>query len=89
MAATRGLSVEQQERARSAIQTTQLVKRLQFFALDKEDPASGKVPDLDGTKLKAIEMLLKKTLPDLSSVEISGNPEAPLKLVIAWKPSGE
>lgn len=78
MAATRGLTKDQQDRARAAIQTTQLVKRLQFFALDVPDPASGMVPALDSAKMRAIEVLLKKTLPDLQSVTVEGG-ESPVK----------
>lgn len=64
-------SLEQQERTRAAIKTTQLVKRLQFYALAEKDE-QGVVPDLDTGKLKAIEILLRKTLPDLSAVTMDG-----------------
>lgn len=61
----------QQDQTREAIRTTQLVKRLQFYALGEKDE-QGSVPDLDSSKLKAIEILLRKTLPDLSAVTIDG-----------------
>lgn len=64
-------SLEQQERTRAAIQTTQLVKRLQFYALGEKDEQGAPV-ELDTGKLKAIEVLLRKTLPDLSSVTMDG-----------------
>jgi hypothetical protein len=64
-------SLEQQERTRAAIKTTQLVKRLQFYALAEKDE-QGVVPDLDTGKLKAIEILLRKTLPDLSAITMDG-----------------
>lgn len=64
-------SLEQQERTRAAIKTTQLVKRLQLYALAEKDE-QGVVPDLDTGKLKAIEILLRKTLPDLSAVTMDG-----------------
>jgi len=72
-------SKEQQERTRAAIQTTQLVKRLQLYALGQKDEQDC-VPDLDAGKLKAIEILLRKSLPDLSSVTIGGDSENPLVL---------
>lgn len=76
----------QQEQTRAAIQTTQLVKRLQFYALDQEDPsAPGVKVDLDSGKLKAIEILLRKSLPDLSAVTLSGDPDAPHRLEIGWR----
>lgn len=73
-------SKEQQERTRSAIQTTQLVKRLQFYALGQNDE-QGAIPDLDAGKLKAIEILLRKSLPDLSTVTLNGDDENPINLV--------
>lgn len=66
------LNLRQQEQTRSAIQTSQLINRLQDFALGK------KQVDLDASRLKAIEILLRKSLPDLSSVTISGDGDSPL-----------
>ena len=81
MAATKAIPNKiQQERTRSAIQTTQLVKRLQFYALGEEDPASGALVELDSGNLKAIEILLRKSLPDLSAVVISGDADNPVKI---------
>lgn len=84
MAATKGnLTKLQQDQVRAAIQTTQLVKRLQNYALglpeaNATDPDAPPV-DLDGGRLKAIEILLKKSLPDLSSVAISNADDKPFK----------
>ena len=87
MAATKGtLSKLQQDKIREAIQTTQLVKRLQFFALGQKDPAEvarvgedkAQPVELDAGRLKAIDMLIRKTLPDLSAVTISGDADQPL-----------
>ncbi|CAB4195223.1 hypothetical protein UFOVP1298_2 [uncultured Caudovirales phage] len=47
---------------REKIQTTKLVGVLEDYAL-------GKVSKMTGTRLKAIEMLLDKTLPNLASVK--------------------
>jgi len=68
---------EQQERTRAAIQTTQLVKRLQCFALGVPDEA-GNVVELDSNRLKSIEVLLRKSLPDLSAVQLSGDSDHPI-----------
>lgn len=77
-------SLEQQERTRAAIKTTQLVKRLQAFALEERAPNSTDdaplAVDIDATRLRAIEILLKKSLPDLSSVTLTGDPNAPVAL---------
>ena len=32
--------------------------------------------------MKAIELLLKKSLPDLTSTEITGDPDAPLEVKV-------
>ena len=86
------LNPQQDTRCREAIQTTQLVKRLSAFALNKPDD-TGNIVELDSLKLRAIEILLKKTLPDLSNVEISGDAENPLtqitriELVAATRPT--
>lgn len=62
----------QQDQTRSAIQTTQLVKRLQWFALNEKDDQGAEV-DLDANRLRAIEVLLRKSLPDLSTVTVQGD----------------
>jgi hypothetical protein len=50
---------------RERIQTSQLVNVLQDHALN----GAGEFPP---TRMKAIEILLKKSLPDLSAVEMTG-----------------
>lgn len=52
------------QRTREKIRTSQLVNRLQSFA-------EGEV-ELTRDQIKAIEVLLKKSLPDLASVTIEG-----------------
>lgn len=79
MAATKGkLTKLQQDQTRLAIKTSQLVNRLQAFALgEKETHApegeEAKLIELDANRLRAIDILLKKSLPDLSAVTISGD----------------
>lgn len=70
--ATRGrpLGKLHQEDVRKKIQTSQLVNRL-------TDHALGDI-ELTNTQVRAIEILLKKTIPDLSSIEHSGDEENPL-----------
>lgn len=73
MAARTGTpNLRQQEQTRAAIQTTQLIKRLQHFALAEKDEQNASV-EIDAGRLKAIEILLRKSLPDLSSVMIDAN----------------
>lgn len=62
-----------QDEVRARIQTSQLVNRL-------TDHALGEV-ELSATQIRAIEILLKKSIPDLSSIEVSGDEENPLQVV--------
>ena len=62
MAARKNLSHD--NKTREKIQTTQLVKRLTDHALNDLD--------LSASQIKAIEILLKKTLPDLKQLEVTG-----------------
>lgn len=79
---------EQQERTRAAIKTSQLVNRLQDFALGAKDPKTDEVIEIDSGRLKAIEILLRKSLPDLASITHSSDPDAPMKLEIVWSGEG-
>lgn len=57
-----------QEVVRTKIQTSQLINRLQDHAL-------GKIT-LEPSQIKAIEVLIRKTLPDLSQVTATLTPAA-------------
>lgn len=82
MAARTGVpNLRQQEQTRAAIQTTQLVKRLQHFALGEKDDQDA-VVEIDAGRLKAIEILLRKSLPDLSSVTLSGDADNPIEISV-------
>lgn len=41
--------------------------------------------EMTPTQVSAGLGLLKKCLPDLSSVEVSGDPDAPMRLVFEWQ----
>jgi len=61
------------QKVRDRIRVSMLVKRL-------TDHAVGKV-EMSPTQVKAVEVLLKKSLPDLASVELSGKEDgAPIAL---------
>lgn len=55
---------------RAKIQATHILKRL-------SDHVDGKL-DLAPSQIKAAEILLRKSLPDLSAVTISGDPDSPV-----------
>jgi len=62
-----------QEDVRRKIQASQLINVLM-------DQALGNGDDLSPTRLKAIEILLRKSLPDLSAIELSGDAENPVAI---------
>ena len=66
-----------QDDVRKKIQASQLVKVLQDHALT----GKGEIPP---TRLKAIEILLKKSVPDLQAITLSTDPEHPLELQFSW-----
>jgi hypothetical protein len=63
------------EQIRTKIQTTQLINVLQNHAL-------GLTEEIKPSRMKAIEILLKKALPDLQSTEITGDADAPLGIKV-------
>lgn len=67
---------------RDKIKTSQLINRLQDFVLGGADPKTGDPIDIDPQRLKAIEILLRKALPDLSSVTLGGDDTNPIRHVI-------
>lgn len=67
------LNPRQDERCRSAIQTTQLCKRLNSFALGLPDPQTRQPVEMSDGQIRAALGLLRKTLPDLSSTQLNGS----------------
>jgi hypothetical protein len=68
--------------ARERINAGVLIKRLQCFAV--ADPDNPKPGDVRMTRTQAFVALalLRKVLPDLASVEVSGNPDRPLTVQV-------
>lgn len=66
-----------QEDVRKKIQVSQLLNVLQNHAL-------GSTEDLSPTRMKAIEILLRKSMPDMASVTISGDADQPLQHIVTW-----
>ena len=66
-----------QEDVRKKIQVSQLLNVLQNHAL-------GLTEDLSPTRMKAIEILLRKSMPDMASVTISGDADQPLQHIVTW-----
>lgn len=63
------LNPQQDARTRDLIRTTQLVKRLEGFALRENDPQTDKPVKMTPGQVKAAIALLKKTMPDLQNIE--------------------
>jgi hypothetical protein len=72
------LKAKHQDDIRTKIQVSNLITRVQKYALGELDDE-----DISSNRLNAIKMLLAKTLPDLSSVTISGDNENPLQIGVA------
>ena len=67
------LNPRQDDRARSSIQTTQLCKRLNSFALGENDPCyPDKKLEMSSDQVRAALGLLKKTIPDLAVTSHTG-----------------
>ena len=67
MMAARSLRPRHQDDVREKIQVSNLIHRVQDYALGILDDT-----DISTNRLNAIKLLLSKTLPDLSSVELKG-----------------
>lgn len=63
-----------QDDIRKKIQASQLINVLQKHALTGEG-------DISITRMKAIEILLRKSIADLSAVTVSGDPDNPIQNV--------
>lgn len=66
-----------QEDVRAKIQASQLINVLQKHALTGEG-------EISVTRMKAIEILLRKSVPDVSAVEMTGQDGGPVELVFRW-----
>lgn len=69
-----------QEDVRKKIQAGQLVKVLQDHAL-------GVTGEMQLSRMKAIEILLRKSIPDLTAVTLSTDPDKPMELTFRWQKS--
>jgi hypothetical protein len=65
------LNKRHQQFVRDKIQASQLVNRLTNHALGKEE--------MTATQVRAAEVLLKKSVPDLSATELSGPNGGPVE----------
>jgi len=73
------LSPKHDQFTRDKIRTSQLVNRLQGFAMQEKDPTSGKPIVMTRDQITAAIALLKKALPDLTSTELKGEDGGPVQ----------
>jgi hypothetical protein len=73
------LNPKNDQRARDAIQTTQLCKRLNGFALGENDPCyPDKKLEMTSDQVRAALGLLRKTIPDLAVTSHTGEGGGPV-----------
>ena len=72
--AARKYMINHDEKTRSKIQTSQLLNRLNGHVFEGIE--------LSQTQLKALEILLKKTLPDLTSIALTGAEGGALQVIV-------
>lgn len=77
--APRTVKIRHDDETRAKIQTSQLLNRLNDHVFANTEVSQ--------TQMKAIEILLRKTLPDLTAVAHSGDEDSPVRMVISWKKS--
>jgi hypothetical protein len=73
------LNPRQDERCRSAIQTSQLINRLNSFALDQSESVR-----MSSDQVRAALGLLKKTIPDLAVTQHTGPEGGRLEVDFRW-----
>jgi hypothetical protein len=79
--AARKLRLNHQDDVRKKIQVSNLITRVHKYAIGELSDE-----DISPNRLNAIKLLLAKTLPDLSSVQISGDKDNPLTIGIVKIP---
>jgi len=66
-----------QEETRQRIKSSMLINRLENYALSEKDPQGNDV-ELNSGRVRAIEILLNKTLPNLQATELTGPDGGPV-----------
>ena len=76
------LRPKHQEDVRAKIQVSQLINRVHKYAI-------GELTDeeVSPNRLNAIKLLLSKALPDLSSIQVTGDEANPVALMVTWQQS--
>lgn len=75
------LNPRNQQSVRDKIQVSQLVNVL-------TNHATGKIPDMQPTRIKAIEILLRKCMPDLQAITLVNDGDEPFKVTLGNSDGG-
>lgn len=67
------------EKTKDLIRASQLLNRL-------TQCANGEI-ELTPAQIQAARIVIGKAIPDLKAVEVTGNSDAPVQMVIGWKKS--
>lgn len=76
--AARTRKIQHDDRTREKIRTSQLINRLHDHVFGQPEGENVKAVEVTQTQMKAIEILLRKSLPDLSAVTLSGDADNPI-----------
>lgn len=68
------IRTKHQDEVRARIQASVLIGLLESHAMGETE--------LSASRIRAIELLLKKSIPDLQSVELTGNDDNPVALKV-------
>lgn len=74
------IRTKHQDEVRAKIQASVLIGLLESHAMGETE--------LSASRIKAIELLLKKSIPDLQSIELTGDEDTPITHVIKWQSNG-
>jgi hypothetical protein len=78
--AARTVKIRHDDETRAKIQVSQLINRLEDHVF--------KDAEVSATQMKAIEILLRKRLPDLQAIEHSGTGGGPIQVNISGDDAG-
>ena len=78
--AARKMKIKHQDDVRQKIQVSALITRVHKYAVGELSDE-----DISPNRLNAIKLLLGKALPDLSSVQLSGDSNNPVAMTITWQ----
>lgn len=68
--------INHEEKTKNLIRASQLLNRLNMFA-------NGEI-DMTPAQVQAAKIVIAKEIPDLKALELSGDPDNPVKITMGW-----